>query len=74
MVKRIIKNVQNPGPASFAVLGAMLMTALGAWGTEHVGHGHFEWLELLSPRHVFSFLVAMGSVFGAWLSKSPISK
>lgn len=67
-----MKYVNNPGPASFAVLGAMLMCALGAWGIEHVGHEHFEWVDFLSPKHVFSFLAAMGSVLGAWLSRSPI--
>ena len=69
---RIRSHVNNPGLGSFAVLGATLMTALGAWGAEHVGHGDVEWMRLLNPEHFFSFLGAMGSVLVAWLARSPI--
>ena len=64
--------LQNPGGASIAILLAMLMVSIGAWGTEHVSHGATEWAELLTPEHIFSVIGSIGSVVGAWLSKSPL--
>ncbi len=66
------KILQNPGGASIAILLSMLMVSIGAWGTEHVSHGDIQWPDLLSPEHIFSVIGSIGSVVGAWLSKSPL--
>ncbi len=69
---RITENVRNPGPASFAIFTSMLLVSVGAWGVEHAVHGDVMWREMLTPQHVFSFIGVVGSVLGAWLSKSPL--
>ena len=41
--------IRNPGVASLAILVSMLMVSLGAWGTEHMGHGDIEWSRTPFP-------------------------
>lgn len=45
-----------------------ILTALGSWGMQHTGHGHTDWLHLLDPRHIFSLVGVVGSVWGGWFS------
>ena len=71
---RIIKKGHNPGVASYAIFLSMLLVSTASWGLEHTGHGHFAWSDMFAPRHVFSFLGVIGSVLGAWLSRSPLKK
>lgn len=66
------KILQNPGGASIAILLSMLMVSIGAWGTEHASHGDITWSALRAPEHIFSVIGSIGSVVGAWLSKSPL--
>ena len=66
--------VRNPGAASWILLAAMLAIAISSWGLQHTGHDHETWTEILTPRHVFSFLGAVGSVVAAWVSKSPLKE
>ena len=68
----MVRKLYNPGVPSIAVLFSTLFVSIGSWGVQHVGHGHFTWLGLLSPEHIFSLLAVIGSVLGAWLSKSPL--
>ncbi len=70
----ITKNLRSPGATSLAVFSAMFLVAVGSWGVEHTGHGDEGWSQLLSPGHVFSLLGVIGSVLGAWLSKSPLKE
>ena len=68
---QITEKVRNPGIGSIAILAAMLSASLGSWGVAHTGHGHAGWSDLLNPEHIFSLMGILGSVLGAWLSKSP---
>ena len=74
MLGSITKGMRSPGATSLAVFAAMILVSLGSWGVEHTGHGDRAWIELLSPEHIFSLLGVVGSVFGAWLSKSPLKE
>ncbi len=75
MLSRVItEKVRNPGGGSFVVFAAMLLVSVGSWGVEHTAHGHLMWSTFLRPEHVFSVLGVLGSVLGAWLSKSPLKE
>ena len=71
---RITEKVRNPGKASFAIFASMLFVSVGSWGVEHAGHGHEAWIAMFTPQHIFSFVGVIGSVLGAWLSKSPLKE
>ena len=45
-----------------------IFAAIVSWGVQHTEHGHDIWIELADPRHFFSLLGVVVSVWGAWRS------